>query len=266
MRRRLPRPARRPISLARWISDSYQRRGAFPLVLGGTGPETITAGAGGVVFSVNTDNNAVVNGSGPATIFGGPGTSVTLAGGSSTVTDFLIAAAGNETLNAASSSANDFFAMGSGTPSLSSAVMVGGAGNDTMISGAGPGSSTMTGGAGSNVFAFFHQTVGPGGLTDVVTDFTSTDSVIIAGYSSTSSAASLLANAVVAGGNVTLKLSDNTLITFSNTTTTALTNKITYSSWLRRLSACWFIYAIWAPLSLQRGAQKLWELTAWVAP
>jgi hypothetical protein len=85
----------------------------------------------------------------------------------------------------------------------------------------------MTGGLGSNDFAFFKQAAG--GAKDVVTDFNSGDAVFIEGYSPTVSAATLLQNATVGAGGVTLTLSDGTSVTFSNlTSTAALAGKIQY--------------------------------------
>jgi len=199
-------------------------------ILGGTGSVSLTAGSGGIVFGANTDTvGATVNsGTGGATIFGAPGTSVNLTGstGSAGHPDFLIAASGNETLNASTSSSANFFAVGPGTLP-GSVAMIGGSGNDTMVAGAGTGSVTMTGGLGSNDFAFFKQAAG--GAKDVVTDFNSSDAVFIEGYSPTVSAATLLQNATVGAGGVTLTLSDGTSVTFSNlTSTAALAGKIQY--------------------------------------
>jgi len=198
-------------------------------ILGGTGSESLTAGSGGIVFGVNTETTATVNsGTGGATIYGAPNTSVNLTGGalSLTHTDYLLAASGNETLNASTSSSSNFFASVPKGTVPGSVVMVGGSGNDTMLGG-GAGSVTMTGGAGLNVFAFFGTVAG--GAKEVVTDFNSLDSVYIEGYSKTGSAAALLQSATVGAGGVTLTLSDNTTVTFSNLTSTAtLAGKIQY--------------------------------------
>lgn len=215
-------------------------------ILGGTGSESLTAGPGGIVFGANGETSATVNsGTGGATIFGAPGTSVNLTGstgylpasspGGPHSPDYLIAASGNETLNASTSSSGNFFAMGSGG-TTSNADMIGGSGNDTMLAGAGAGSVTMTGGAGgSDVFAFFKQVAG--GAKDFVTDFNSNDKVFIEGYSNTSTvtgapitAATVLAGATTAtGGGMMLTLSDGTTVTFSNlTSTAALAGKIQY--------------------------------------
>jgi len=200
-------------------------------ILGGTGSVSLTAGSGGIVFGANTDTvGATINsGTGGATIFGAPGTSVNLTG-SAGHPDFLIAASGNETLNASTSSSSNFFAVGPGTLP-GSVVMTGGSGNDTMIAGAGTGSVTMTGGAGSNAFAFFAQSTVGGPAKDVVTDFNSLDSVFIEGYSSTGSAAALLQNATLGAGGVgvTLTLSDGSTVTFSNlTSASALSGHLKY--------------------------------------
>lgn len=194
-------------------------------ILGGGGSESITAGAGGVVFAANTANNATVNsGTGGATIFGAPNIQVNLVGsfGTAAHPNVLLAAGGNETLNAAGSSSSNIFVSHSGTGTANT-QMIGGSGNDTMVAGAGAGSVTMTGGAGSDVYAFFKNSV----ATDVVKDFASGESIFIEGYATTSSAAQLLANATVngaAGPGVTLGLSDGTTITFSNLTSASQLN------------------------------------------
>jgi len=191
-------------------------------ILGGTGSESITAGAGGVVFAANTDNNATVNsGTGGATIFGAPNIAVNLTGsfGTASKPNLLLAATGNETLNAAGSSGSNLFVAHSGS-ATGATQMIGGSGNDTMLAGAGTGSVTMTGGAGSDVFVFFKNSV----ATDVVKDFTAGDSIFIEGYATTGSAAQLQSNATVSGAGVTLGLSDGTTVTFSNLTSASQLN------------------------------------------
>jgi Ca2+-binding RTX toxin-like protein len=195
-------------------------------ILGGAGSESITAGSGGVVFGANGETTATVNsGTGGATIFGTTGSSVNLVG-SGGIIDYLIAGAGNETLNASGSSSSNFFASGPGTVPAS-INMIGGSGNDTMVAGAGAGSTTMTGGAGNNAFVFFKQATG--GASDVISDFNSNDSVDIEKYASTGSASALQNAATVGSGGVTLTLSDGTSVTFSNlTNAAALNGKIQY--------------------------------------
>jgi Ca2+-binding RTX toxin-like protein len=103
--------------------------------------------------------------------------------------------------------------------------MLGGSGSDQLFAGAG--SDTLTGGAGSDIFAFFNSTTI--GKANVITDFSSQDSLYVIGYDSTSSASALQNAAVVSAAGVTITLSDNTSITFSNLTSASqLDGKILY--------------------------------------
>ncbi len=112
------------------------------------------------------------------------------------------AGSGAETINAGLSSANNV--MWAGGSSLSSDLLVGGNGNDTLF--AGPGSDTLTGGGGNNMFIFLD---GRGGGTAQVTDFTAQDAVDLLGYGASAATTSLY-NAVSSASNTTLPLSDNT--------------------------------------------------------
>ena len=131
------------------------------------------------------------------------------------------AGSGSETINAGFSSAND--SLSGGGVAGSAVSMVGGVGSDTL--GAGAGTDTMTGNGGNNLF-FFNQAVIAGNApTDIVTDFNTSDSVLLAGYGS-SAAGAALAGATSSGGNTTLTLSDNTKITFIGTSVTTLTGHV----------------------------------------
>lgn len=198
--------------------------GASAVLGGAGGTGTITGGSGGLLFSANTDNTTVINGgSGETTVFGGAGSNTTF--NSTTGQAILVAGLGNETLNAAGSSANNMFSASS--DASSSALLVGGSGSDGMFAGAGV--TTMTGGAGADSFVFYKAATA--GQHDFITDFgTDDDGLFLSGYDPSQSASSLLNNAVVNGSGVTITLSDNTQITFSNLTSTdSLNGKILYS-------------------------------------
>ena len=122
------------------------------------------------------------------------------------------AGGGNETLIASGSSSNFIAA---GTDSSGTNTLVGGSGNDTFSAGAG--TDTMTSGSGDNAFAFFAQSTD--GKADVVTNWTTNDSLLLIGYSPAGSASSVVQNATDTSGGLTMTLSDNTTITFSNLTT-----------------------------------------------
>jgi Ca2+-binding RTX toxin-like protein len=195
-------------------------------VQGGSTSSSINAPSGGMVYDassavVSTTINA---GSASVTIFGAASGQSFYIGGS-TGHNFVVAGSGSETLNAAASSANNWESANTSVSS-GSYSFIGGTGNDTLIAGSAAGSYTLTGGGGNDAFVFFKQAAG--GAKDVVTDFNSNDGVYIEGYAS-SSAANLLGAASVGAGGVTLTLSDNTTITFSNlTSTSSLTGKIQY--------------------------------------
>ena len=172
-----------------------------------TGTEAVTVGSGGLVFSAYlTDNASTItagSGSGGSTIFGGADSDVTYNTSSTAAGAALFnAGAGNETLDAGGSSTNNNFF-------------------------AGTGSETITGGSGDNWFVF-NATL-TGGAADIITDYHAGDKLALVGYDTTQSAASVLGNATVSGAGVTLALSDNTKITFTDLSSTdLLKNSILY--------------------------------------
>ncbi len=192
--------------------------GTSSVIGGAGGTDLVTVGTGGVLFGSGINAHATVTGgTGQATLFGGAGSMVTFLG-SVGGGAYFVAGSGNETLLAAASATNNTFAGSSvaGTQQQ----FIGGTGSDTLMAGAG--AVTMTGGAGSDAFVFFRAATS--GAADVITDFTSSDSLFFVGYDSTQSATLLQANAygpaVASPGNsgLTLKLSDNTTVTFTNLT------------------------------------------------
>ncbi|MFT8718584.1 beta strand repeat-containing protein [Acetobacter sp.] len=161
--------------------------------IGGTGTSTITA-AQSTIFGAG-DLNAVVNGTGSGeTLF--------------------VANSGNETLDA-SGSASGVHAFGNIAGTSGSQVFIGGTGADSLV--AGVGDATMTGGTGAaNLFAFRD---GIAGGNYVITDFGSAigNSVALLNYSA-DGLQNALNNQTTTNGNTTIKLDDNTTITFNNVT------------------------------------------------
>ena len=142
-------------------------------------------------------------------------------------TNFLVAGAGNETLNASGATGANWMSMGN-SAGANATRMIGGSGADTLIAGAALGSATMTGGAGADAFVFFKQAAG--GANDLITDFSAQDSVYILGYDAGGSASQLQAAATVSSAGVVLTLNDGTKLTFSNLTSVdALNGKILYT-------------------------------------
>jgi len=194
-------------------------------IVGGSGGSTaVTVGSGGVVFSAGVnDTSTVTGGTTQASIFGGSGSVVNFFGNDAG--GLFLAGAGNETLNAALSTTSNLLA--GGTVAGSAVSLVGGAGSDTLF--AGSGADTLSAGAGSNDFAFFQGATSGNNVQDFVTDFSANDTLFLVGYDSAQSAASVLAGATSGANGVTLTLSDNTKITFTNLTdTSTLNGKINY--------------------------------------
>ena len=120
----------------------------------------------------------------------------------------LHAGSGNVTLSGAFSSGADTFFGGSGANQ-----MVSGLGNDTFV--AGTGSATITAGPGHDLFLFIK---GAAGGTSLIENFTSgPDTVGLQGYGGGEIARVLKTQENVAG-STTIKLSDNTTITFAGVT------------------------------------------------
>jgi Ca2+-binding RTX toxin-like protein len=164
----------------------------------------VTAGSGGVYFSVGVDNNGtVIGGTGYSTLFGGVNSSIDF--NSSLGGAAIYASGGNETLNAAASSAPVYFAAGNSSGNI---LMTAGSGADTFSAGAG--NDTMTAGSGTDYFVFFKANTNGG--SDIINDFNTTnDGVFLNGYSADGTFSSSAAG-------VTLTLSDSTQITFTNIT------------------------------------------------
>ena len=96
--------------------------------------------------------------------------------------------------------------------------IIGGSGADTLVGGTG--SETLTGGAGANVFVIGAE-AGNANVHYVIDDFTSNDSIFLGG---SGTAASLLANAQIGSGGLTITLSNGALVTFANLSDPSLLN------------------------------------------
>jgi Ca2+-binding RTX toxin-like protein len=183
-------------------SVSVNTYGANPLVFGGSGSLQYIGGAPG--------NPTIVGGTGTETLFGGSGQNLTYFDSSNTTPDstILAAGAGNETLNAGGAKNGVELAAGVGT-----VTMIGTTGNDIFFGGSG--AATMVGNGGKDTFQFASagEPGGQHGGTNIITDFTSSDSFNTVGYGA-GAAQAALNSATVAGGNTTVKLSDGTTIEF----------------------------------------------------
>jgi Ca2+-binding RTX toxin-like protein len=175
--------------------------GADPLVDGGSGQLVYYGGAPG--------SPTITGGGGQETLYAAAGQDLTYVDGASTTpgANIIDAGAGNETLDA--SGAQYGVKLGAGTGSVD---MIGSTGDDVFYGGAG--AATMTGNGGSDVF-FFGNTVGHTGGTNIITDFNANDMFEVSGYGA-NAAQTALNSATVAGGNTSVRLSDDTTITFLN--------------------------------------------------
>jgi Ca2+-binding RTX toxin-like protein len=175
-------------------------------VYGGAGSDTVY-GANGpdVMFGGAAGNNYLQAGVGAATLFGGGNGDQLFAGGSAA--QALYAAGGNETLFGGFASGNDTLYGGAGSDQIYTS-----AGNSTVVAGSGAATVAATGS--NTVFDFIS---GQAGGTELVQDLTNASQVHITltGYGP-NEAANALAGQTTSGGAVTIKLSDNTTITFQN--------------------------------------------------
>jgi Ca2+-binding RTX toxin-like protein len=115
------------------------------------------------------------------------------------------AAAGGETVNGSGASGALFVFGGS-----DSEAIIGGSGADTLVGGTG--SDTLVGGAGANIFVIGAE-AGNANVHYFIDDFTANDAIFLGG---SGTAGSLLANATIGSGGVTITLSNGALVTFTN--------------------------------------------------
>jgi hypothetical protein len=204
----------------------------------GSSNNLINGGSGAldVTFIGGAGSATVFGGTGAASLFGADGADMNFTGdtASGAPGGFLFAAGtsvGGETLNAAASTTNDTLNASAGNDSL-----IAGSGKDILVAGANTGSlggaGTVTGGdamvAGSGVDTLeFVKGVWTGAA--VVTNFSSPDIALLAGYGSGAAAAALASATVTGSGptsDTTIALSDGTHITFVDQTVQSLTGHI----------------------------------------
>jgi Ca2+-binding RTX toxin-like protein len=173
------------------------------------GADTVVGGAGTLTYIGGTGSATIFGGTGTETLFGGSGQTINYYDGNTTTAGATTLAAGSgpETINAGASKIGVQIAVGSGTDSI-----IGSSGNDVFFGGAG--NATITGHGGSDVFVYGNDATHTGG-TDIITDFSTSDTFRVVGYGA-NAAQNALNAATVAGGSTTVKLADNTTITFLN--------------------------------------------------
>ncbi len=164
-------------------------------------PELVKGGSGG--------NNFLQAGYGLASLFGGGNGDQLFAAGANS--QLLQAGIGNETLDSFSSAAGDTLVAGAGNDVVNLGI-----GADTVV--AGSGMATVNTFFGDDVFQFIS---GHAGGTELVAGLVDLSGVTIAltGYTTPGGEkAYALDNQSVSGGNLVVKLSDNTTITFQGIT------------------------------------------------
>ena len=159
-------------------------------------------------FIADPGDNATLRGVTSDAVFGADGATISYA--DTEGLSYLIAGAGNETLNGAGASGSlELFGNGGDT------ALIGGSGSDTAI--AGTGNNTVTGGSGgANLFIISE---GAAGGHDVITDFTGAagNRVGLFGYGAAAAQAAL-AGASSSGSGSVISLGDKTTITFDGVT------------------------------------------------
>ena len=163
--------------------------------------------AGGGVYVLGTGGNGVaVAGENNTTLVGGGGGDLLFANSAPGAQAILFAGAGNETLQAGGEGGSSTLYGGSGNDALS-----GGKGNDVIE--AGSGHDTIWTGLG-NDSVWFYNKASNGTAVDQVVDFNiATSTLLLAGYSSGPSVVSAV------NAPLTIKLGDNSLVTFDNLNT-----------------------------------------------
>ena len=180
-------------------------------VFGGKSTSVFESGTGALTFVATVNGSATIGGA-SASVFGASGSNITLLDTSGVT--YVMAGAGNETLEGAFTSGSLMLFGGSGTADL-----VGGAGADTLT--AGSGNNILTGGAGANDFNFSNGFAG-GNVT--ITDFGSSagNLVQLFGYGANAVQTALASATGTNTGGSKITLSDNTTVTFSDLSVSAL--------------------------------------------
>ncbi len=177
-------------------------------IFGGTGVLNFVAGASSTTLPIT-----VVGGSGTTDIFANRGSDITLE--TTTGKAYVIAGAGNETLNGAAAVGGfDFF--GDTVAADGSSIdqtIAGGAGYDYFSTGGG--NETVTAGTGA---ALFHVNDVGSGTTITIADLSSADYFNFGGLSVLNEQSLLSHDSSVSGGNLRLTLPDGTKVEFLNVT------------------------------------------------
>jgi Ca2+-binding RTX toxin-like protein len=181
--------------------------GGAATVVGGSGSDTVFGGTGSDLFEGGSGgNNELRAGTGRATLFGGGSGDQLYAGGDKA--QALHAGSGNESLVGGFSSGRDTFYGGSGSDQIS-----GGFGKSTFVEGTG--TATVSASPTSmNLFEFMKSVAGG---SELVTSLTSASQVhiLLSGFGS-NEIKDALASQTTKDGSVTIKLSDNSTVTFQN--------------------------------------------------
>jgi Ca2+-binding RTX toxin-like protein len=185
-------------------ADLYFVGGAGAIsVAGGTGDSTLFGGNGSATTFLQggSGNNTLVGGSGTgASSIGGGNNVVAYAAGSGPTS--LFAGTGNSVLVGVTGTGPELFSTNPLGNSGSALIGLNGS-SDTVLGGSG--ASTVLGGTGNDTYAFIS---GHAGGTETIYGFKAADNILFGEYSNNP-----IASEKVVGGNDTITLSDNTVIT-----------------------------------------------------
>ena len=182
------------------VFDSVGGSGIF----GGSGSLTFVGEVGSTVAGHAFQAESIVAGSGTTAIFGASGNELNLFTTTTSGAVNVVAGLGNETLNGSGANSFNFFANDTDTSSSVLLDARGSTASDYFATGTG--SESIYGGSGADVFAL--DTTGHGGNISIY-NWNAADSVSVDASNQNN-----VSNGTVVGGNYTVKLSDDTTVTF----------------------------------------------------
>jgi len=191
-------------------------------VIGGSGVLIATGGSGAdLIFGGSSGADQLYSGAGNTTLVGGSGATLYADGGGNVA---LAGNGNNVTLDAQSATGTSTLFGGSGSNTI-----IGGYGTDYAVLAGGnsnvyAGHGTMDVFAGSGVLSLDFVVGFPdGGTTNVIGFDTATDNISLVGYAN-GTAAQVLANETISGGNTILQLPDHATAVFYGVTDLTLSN------------------------------------------
>ncbi len=188
-------------------ADLFVANASNSTVYDNTSGNAVFGGSGQLVFIAGTGvNGVVVAGTGENIVFGNSGSDINIyTSAADTAGNIIVAGSGNESLLGGASAGNQIF-WANTTDSSASALITGGQGNDTFVSGTG--SETVNSGAGANMFVIADNN----GMNNItINDFgTSANNFVHFNYDQ-ATLQQALENEKEVNGNLVLQLNDTTV-------------------------------------------------------